>query len=267
MARLPRRLEHGDKVTLVEHLDELRQRLIISLAALAVAFGVCYGFRSVIIGWLNRPLPEGREPLTLTVAEPFMTSLTVSFYAAIAITLPILIYQIWSFLAPAMERGSQRTIARLMIVATGLLAAGMAFAYFIVLPAAIPFLLGFDDELYQIEVRARDYYHFAAFTILGVGFLFLIPIFLLGLVRLGVISSDQLRKNRRIGIVVLVAISVALPGIDPVTTILQTIPLLVLFEASIWAAVYFEKRWRAEGSRWADQFKEEPEPAAGADSS
>ena len=267
MARLPRRLEHGDKVTLVEHLDELRKRLLLSLAALAISFGVCYGFRATIIEWLNRPLPEGFEPLTLTVAEPFITSLTVSFYAAIAITLPILIYQIWSFLAPAMEQGSQKTIARLVIVATGLLAAGMAFAYFIVLPAATPFLLGFDDELYQIEVRARDYYSFAAFTILGVGILFLLPIFLLGLVRLGVLSSAQLRKNRRIGIVVLVAISVALPGIDPVTTIMQTIPLLVLFEASIWASIYFEKRWAAESGRWADQFKDEPEAAAGADSS
>jgi sec-independent protein translocase protein TatC len=259
--RLPRRLEHEERVTLVEHLDELRTRLIISLAALAVAFGVCYGFRHTIIGWLNGPL-EGREPVTLGVAEPFMTSLSVALYAAIAITLPIFLWQLWAFLAPAMVEDSQKSIARMVMVATALLAGGMAFAYFVVLPATIPFLLGYDDEIYNIQIRARDYYHFAAFTIVGVGVLFLLPVFLLGLVRLGVLSHDKLRRNRRIGIVVLVAISVALPGVDPVTTMLQTIPLLILFEASIWAAKYFEKRWAAQ-DRWADQFAEEPLAGAG----
>jgi sec-independent protein translocase protein TatC len=259
--RLPRRLEHEERVTLVEHLDELRTRLIISLAALAVAFGVCYGFRHTIIGWLNRPL-DGRQPITLGVAEPFMTSLTVALYAAIAITLPIFLWQIWAFLAPAMEERHQRGVARMVMIATGLLAAGMSFAYFVVLPSTIPFLLGYDDEIYDIQVRARDYYSFASFLIIGVGALFLLPVFLLGLLRLGVLSYDKLRRNRRIGIVVLVAVSVALPGVDPVTTTLQTIPLLILFEATIWMAKFFEKRWAAQ-DRWADQFADEPLAGAG----
>jgi sec-independent protein translocase protein TatC len=262
LARLPRRLEHEERVTLVEHLDELRARLIVSLAALAVTFGLCYGFRHTIIHWLNRPL-NGREPITFGVAEPFLTSLTVALYAAIAITLPIFLWQIWAFLAPAMQEHSQRTIARLVVVASILLGGGMAFAYFVVLPSAIPFLLGYDDELYNIQVRARDYYTFASFTIIAVGVLFLLPVFLLGLVRLGVLTSQKLRKNRRIGIVVLVAISVALPGVDPVTTTLQTIPLLVLFEASIWASVFFEKRWAAR-ERWMDQFGDDDLAGAGA---
>jgi len=260
MARLPRRLGHGDKVTLTEHLDELRSRLIISLSALAVAFGVTYGFRHTIIHWLNRPL-HGKQPITFGVAEPFLTSLTVAFYAAIAITLPILLWQVWLFFAPAMEEHAQRTVARMVFVATFLLAGGMAFAYWVVLPSAIPFLLGYDSDLYNIQVRARDYYTFASFVIIAVGCLFELPVFLLGLVRLGVLSSAKLRKNRRIGIVILVAISVALPGVDPVTTTLQTIPLLVLFEASIWASVFFEKRWAAQGKeRWAEQWGDESEP-------
>ena len=254
MARLPRRLGHGDRVTLTEHLDELRGRLIISLSSLAVAFGVTYGFRHTIIHWLNRPLPAGKQPITFGVAEPFLTSMTVAFYAAIAITLPILLWQLWSFFAPAMEEHKQRTVARMVMVATGLLAGGMAFAYWVVLPSAIPFLLGYDSGLYNIQVRARDYYSFASFVIIAVGVLFELPVFLLGLVRLGVLTSAKLRKNRRIGIVILVAISVALPGVDPVTTTLQTIPLLVLFEASIWASVFFEKRWAAQGKRWAEQW-------------
>lgn len=260
MPRLPRRLEHGESVTLVEHLDELRTRLVISLVTLAVAFGVTFGFRHTIIHWLNRPL-NGRKPITLGVAEPFLTSVTVALYAAIAITLPILLWQIWAFLAPAMERSSQKVVARLVIVASGLLAAGMAFAYFVVLPSAVPFLLDYDSDLYNIQVRARDYYTFASFTILAVGAIFLLPVFLLGLVRLGVLTADKLRRNRRIGIVATCAIAVALPGIDPVTTTIQWIPLLVLFEASIWAAVFFEKRW-AQQERWADQFAES-EPLTG----
>jgi sec-independent protein translocase protein TatC len=177
------------------------------------------------------------------LAEPFTTSLTVSLYAAVALALPVLLWQTWAYLAPAVDEHQQRSIVRLVIVATALLAAGMAFAYWVVLPAAIPFLLDFDAELYQTEVRARDYYSFAAFTIVGVGVLFDLPVFLLGLVRLRILTAARLRRNRRIGIVALVAASIALPGVDPVTTVLQTIPLLVLFEASIWAAIYFERRW------------------------
>ena len=129
-----------------------------------------------------------------------------------------------------------------MLVALALLAGGMSFAYWVVLPSTIPFLVGFNDELFQVEIRARDHYSFAALTVTGVGALFELPVFLLGLVRLGVLSAARLRRSRRTGVVVLVAVSVALPGIDPVTRILQTIPLLILFEASIWAAPVVERR-------------------------
>lgn len=261
MPRLPRRLDHGDRVTLVEHLDELRARLIVSLAVFAAALGVAYGFRHAIVNWLAEPL-EGKRLITLSPVEPFMTSLMVAAYAAFAFTVPILLWQIWMFLAPALERSTQRTVARLVFVATILLLGGMAFARFVVLPSTIPFLTGFDSELYDIEIRAREYFSFAAFTIVGVGVLFELPVFLLGLVRLGVLTSAKLRKNRRIGIAVLVALSAALPGVDVMTTVLQTIPLLILFEASIWASAYFEKRWAA-APRWAEQW-EEPQPATGA---
>jgi sec-independent protein translocase protein TatC len=241
MALLPRRVGHGERAELVEHLGELRHRLAISAAAVALAFGVTFIFRERIIGWLNAPL-EGKEPITLGVAEPFTTSLLVSFYAAVALALPVLFWQAWAYLAPALDQRTQKSIAHLVILASLVLAAGMAFAYWVVLPSTIPFLLDFDDDLYQIEVRARDYYSFAALTVVGVGALFELPVFLLGLVRLGILSAARLRRNRRKGIVVLVAISVALPGVDPVTTLLQTVPLLVLFEASIWAAPIVERR-------------------------
>ncbi|MGH3045118.1 MAG: twin-arginine translocase subunit TatC [Gaiellaceae bacterium] len=244
MPRLPRRLGHADRVTLVEHLDELRTRIIISGAALVGALVVTWIFRGTIIGWLNRPLPEGKkQPITLNPLEAFSTSFKVAFLAALAITLPILLWQLWGFLAPAFEETSQAVVAKLVFAGTLLFAGGAAFAYWVALPAAIPFLLDFDSELYTNEIRAGPYYSFAATSIFGMGILFELPIVILALVRLGITSSAQLRRNRRIGLGLCVIAGVLLPGVDFVSTAIQTIPILLLFEVSIWVAAFFEKRW------------------------
>ena len=247
MTRLPRRLGHGEEASLVEHLEELRTRLIISLGSVAVLFIFTYAFRDTIIGWLSRPLPDGTKPITLSPTEPFTTSFNVAFYSAVALAVPILVWQLWAFLAPAFEEKSQRTVFQLVIVATVLMGIGMAFAYFIVLPTAIPFLLNFDSDLYNAQVRAKEYYSFAIVTILACGILFELPIFILGLVRLGIVSASRLRNNRRIGVGICIIIVVLLPGVDFVSMGLQAIPVLLLFEGSIWAAVFFEKRWAAQG--------------------
>jgi len=246
MSRLPRRLGHGEEASLVEHLEELRTRLIISLCSVAVLFIFTYAFRKTIIGWLDNPL-NGKKPLTLSPTEPFTTSFNVAFYAAVALAIPILVWQAWAFLAPAFEQNHQRTVVRLVIVATLLMAAGMAFAYWIVLPTAVPFLLNYDSDLYHAQVRAKEYYSFAAVTILACGILFELPIFILGLVRLGVVSAARLRNNRRIGVGLCIIVVVLLPGVDFVSMGLQALPVLILFEGSIWAAVFFERRWAAAG--------------------
>jgi sec-independent protein translocase protein TatC len=244
MARLPRRLGHADRVTLVEHLSELRSRLIISLVALTAALVVTWIFRRTLIGWLNRPLPEDKQqPLTFNPLEAFSTSFMVAFYAAVAIALPILLWQLWSFLAPAFEETSQAVVVRLVFAATALFACGMAFAYWVALPAAIPFLLNFDSDLYTNQIRAGPYYSFAATSIFGLGLLFELPIVILGLVRLGIITSATLRRNRRIGVGLCIIAGVLLPGVDFVSTAIQTIPILLLFELSIWNAAFFERRW------------------------
>jgi sec-independent protein translocase protein TatC len=248
MARLPRRLRHNESVTLVEHLDELRTRLIISLLAVGAAFGVTYGFRKTIIPWLERPLPDDTQLITLSPGEAFNTSLTVSLYGAVALAIPVLVWQLWSFFAPALQDRSQTIVVRLVLVATLLLLAGMAFAYWVVLPNGLSFLLNYDTDLYATEqVRARDYFSFAAAVIAGLGILFELPIFVLGLVRLGILSSARLRRNRRIGIGIALIGVVLLPGVDFVSMGLQALPILALFEASIWASVWFERRWAARG--------------------
>jgi sec-independent protein translocase protein TatC len=247
VVRLPRRVAHGDNLSFVEHLEELRLRLIVSLVAVGVALVGTYAFRKTLIGWLNAPLPDRTEPVTLSPVEPFMTSLTVAVYAALALALPVLLWQLWSFLAPAFEEHHQSVVARLVLVGTLLFTAGMAFAYWVVLPNAMPFLLGFDAELYNIQLRAREYYSFAATTIFLVGLLFELPMFILAFVRLGILTSRRLRSNRRIGYGICVIVAVLLPGVDFVTMALQILPIVALFEGSIWLAVFFERRWAAAG--------------------
>ena len=247
MPRLPRRLGHGESATLVEHLTELRSRLVVSLLAVGAFFALTYGFRKTIIGWLREPVPDEFELTTFSPGEPFMTSFTVALYAAIALAIPVLVWQLWGFLAPAFEERSQQTVVRLVAAATVLLFCGMAFAYWVVLPRAIPFLLTFDSELYATQLRAREYFSFASLVILALGLLFELPIFVLGLVRLGILSSARLRRNRRIGYGICLIAAVMLPGVDFVTMFLQAIPVLLLFELSIWVSVYFERRWAERG--------------------
>jgi sec-independent protein translocase protein TatC len=242
--RLPRRLRHGEEASLVEHLDELRSRLIISLIALGAGFVVAYIFHERLIEWLQEPLPADRKLTTLGVTEPFTTSIKVSFYAAVVLAFPVLLWQVWSFLAPALDEATQRIVAVFVGIATALFAGGLAFGYFVVLPKAVSFLTNYDEHLYEVQIRASYYFSFAAIMLLAIALCFELPIFILGLVRLGVINSAQLRQNRRYGIVAAVAIAVLLPTVDPVSLIFEAVPLLVLFEASIWLSVLMERRWR-----------------------
>src|SRR5919199_732670 len=141
MKALPRRLRHGEEATLVEHLGELRARIVISLLAIAFAFVFTYIFRGHLLDWLNRPLPDRlKKPVTFGVAEPFVTSVTVSLYAAFVLALPVVLYQLWAFFAPAFEEGTQRVVVALSFVAALLAAGGIVFGYFIALPGAVHFL-------------------------------------------------------------------------------------------------------------------------------
>ena len=244
--RLPRRLGEGEVAELVDHLGELRARLVVSIGALTLGTAFAFLFHAQLVEWLNAPLPAHvSKPVTLSVAEPFMTSLKVSLYAGFGLALPVLLWQFWSFVAPAVDRATRRAIGIFVVFAAVLLVAGVTFGYTVALPAAVHFLTAFDSDLYNIEVRASAYYSFALLVLLSVGLVFQLPIFILALVRLGVTSAAKLRRNRRIGYVIVTAVAVALPGVDPLTTLVELIPLLVLFESSIWLAALLERRWHA----------------------
>jgi sec-independent protein translocase protein TatC len=243
MRRLPHRLGHDQHADVVDHLDELRTRLVVSLVAVAAGFGVAYAFHARVIEFLNAALPAAhRHPVTFGIAEPFLTSMKVSLVAGLGLALPIVLWQLWSYLAPAFEEHVQRTVATLVGAATVLFVVGVAFGDRIALPAAVHFLTSYDDQLYNIQVRAQDYYSFAIMVLAAVGLVFELPIFVLALVRIGVTSSAKLRRNRRIGYVVVAAVAVALPGVDPVTTAMEMVPLMLLYETSIWLSVALERR-------------------------
>ena len=239
-----KRLGHGEAAPLVDHLAELRRRVFIALGALVPAFAVAFAFHSQLIRWLTAPLPDDVKLVTLGVTEPFTTAVKISLFAAFALALPVVLYQVWAFLAPAVEPHLQRLLSGFVAVATGLFLAGVAFGYFIIMPRAITFLVNFDQDLYDVQVRAGYYLSFAALLLLATGVAFELPVFILALVRLGVLSSQKLRRNRRLGYLAMTVLAVALPTVDPVSLLLETLPLIALFEASIWLSLAFERRWQ-----------------------
>jgi sec-independent protein translocase protein TatC len=245
MSVLPRRLRHGEEATLVEHLGELRARLIVSIVALGTGFAVAFAFHGRLLDWLNRPLPDNlQKPVTFSPIEPFATSIMVSLWAGLLLALPIVLWQLWAFLAPAFEEGRQRSMVVLVTFATVLALGGVLFGYYVILPPAIHFLTNYDSAYFTIQLRARDYYRFVGFVLLGVALAFEVPVFVLALVRLRILSAARLRHTWRVGIFVMVVIGVLLPGVDPVSTILSVIPLVVLYVLAIGLATFLEPRWR-----------------------
>lgn len=243
MKRLPRRLSHSEQATLEEHLEELRWRIAVMLGALALGTIAAFVFHGNILEWLNRPLPlDHRRVVTFGVSEPFTVSLTVSIYTGFLLALPVILWQTWSFFAPAFDPKSERRVLGLASFATLLGAGGLAFGYLVLLPRAIHWLTNYDQAQFHILIRAQDYYRFVSTVLLGVVCIFELPIVILGLVHLGVLTSRRLRKNRRLGYFIVAVIALALPGPDPITTALELLPMWILFEGSIWLAILTERR-------------------------
>ncbi len=243
MRPLPRRLDHGEEATLVEHLEELRQRMFVCLGALLVGFVVTYVFHRHLLGWLNRYLPaHASKPFTLGIAEPFLTVMKISLWGALLLALPVILWQVWAFLAPAVGDGTEKRIRGMVFFASALLVTGVFFGYFVALPAAVHYLTNYDKGEFDIHVGASSYYSFVTMVLIAMAIVFELPIFVLALVRLGILTTRQLRKNRRMGYFIVACVGVALPGVDPVTTMIEIIPLWCLFELSIWLSIIAERR-------------------------
>ena len=232
MARI-KAASFDDRMTLVEHLDELRNRLIFCAIALVVAAIVCFWQNHLLLDIANGPLPDDVEPLTFSPSEPFMTTLTLVLYSAVLVTLPILLYQAYAFILPALTPGERKVILPVLLMVPILFVAGVVFAYFVVVPAAIKFLLNFNDDQFNVQIRAREYYSFFSLSLISVGILFQIPIGILAVTKLGIVTPDQLAKNRRYAILIIAVLAMLLPGTDPITMLLSMLPLVLLFEFSL----------------------------------
>jgi sec-independent protein translocase protein TatC len=232
-------VSHEDRLTLVEHLDELRTRIIVSLAVFGVAFALCFWQNHLLLDIANEPLPGNFTPTTFSPTEPFMTTLTVCAYGAIILSLPIILYQLYAYVLPAFSQAERRVMLPLLLMVPALFLVGVAFAYFVVMPAAIKFLLNFNDTQFNTQLRAREYYSFFATTLLAGGIIFQVPVGILAVTRLGIVKVDQLRKNRRYAYLVIAIVAAALPGVDPITMLIEMVPLIVLYELSILLARAF----------------------------
>jgi sec-independent protein translocase protein TatC len=233
---------HEDRLPVVDHLDELRSRLLVALAAFLVAFALTTWQSDLVLEIINAPLPDGREPITLGPAEPFVQTLKNSAYAALLLALPVIIYQAYAFVLPAFTPRERRVARPLLLLAPALFVAGVLFCYLVVLPPALEFLLGFNESQFDTQLRASDYYDFAALTMLALGLGFQVPVGVLALTRLGVLTAATLRENRRYAIVTIAVLAALLPTLDPLTLLLEMLPLLALYELSVQLARIFEPR-------------------------
>lgn len=315
MATAIRTIGHEDKLSLVDHLEELRTRLIISAVAIAVAFGVCLWQNHALLEIINRPLehqtqkqvkqgngplgqtalaqqgvlavahdvqgiaatladpasklppatraalaaeiphlqadvakiprvPQGNKPVTLGIGEPFTTTIGVTFLFALVFSLPIVLFQLYGFVLPAFSPSERRIALPLLAAIPCLFAIGVLFGYFVVLPAGVRFFQNFNSSEFNVLVQAGPYYKFAATVLLAMGLVFQVPVAILAATRVGIVTPQQLRHNRRYAIVACATIAAFLPG-DAITLLLETIPLYVLYEASILLASFVERRERA----------------------
>jgi sec-independent protein translocase protein TatC len=258
VARL-RAAKFDERMTLVEHLDELRSRIVVSLVVLGVAIALCFWQNHLLLDLANNPLPKHLpEPTTFSPTEPFMTTLKVSAYAGIMLALPVLLYQAYAFVLPALAPNEKRVILPFLLMVPFLFIAGVVFSYFVVVPAAATFLLNFNSDQFHILVRASEWYGFFILTLISVGLVFQVPVGILAVTRLGIITPEQLAKNRRYAVLIIAVIAMLLPGTDPVTMLISMLPLLVLFELSVQLSKVF--------GRPATETEDElagPDPAAG----
>src|SRR4051794_41553954 len=235
MAR-QRPVDFEDRLTLVEHLDELRTRIVVSISALAVASALCFWQNGRLLDIANAPLPGGRTPVTFGVAEPFTTTVTVTVYAALVISLPVILYQAYAYMLPALTDRERRVIVPFLIMVPALFCAGVVFGYFVVLPSAIKFLLNFNESRFNIQIRAKDYYSFFTMTLGAMGLIFQLPIGILAASRIGIVTPKQLAQNRRYAYLVIAVVAMVLPGTDPISMLLEMVPLIILFEGSLMVA-------------------------------
>jgi sec-independent protein translocase protein TatC len=239
--RRVRPISHEERLSIVDHLDELRSRLIVSGLAFVVAWALTVWQNHLVLDILNGPLPNGLQPITLGPAEAFYTTLTNSAYAALLVALPVILYQLYAFILPAFNATERRVALPLLLLVPVLFISGVVFCYFVVLTPAMKFLLSFNADEFNTQVRARDYYSFITLMMLAMGLAWQVPVGVLAACKVGITNVDKLRRGRRYAVVVIVVLASLLPTLDPLSLILESVPMYLLYELSIVLAATWGK--------------------------
>ncbi len=226
-----RRPKPDEELSVVEHLEELRKRLIVSIAVLLVAVSACYYENDQIYRLMTGPIHH-RQLVTFAPSEAFFNAITVSVYGGLLISLPVLSYQLYAFVIPAFAPESQRAIRPLLLMVPGLFLTGVVFGWFVVIPPAIHFLTSFNSGVVTYFPRASDYIHFIMYTLLAMGLVFELPVVMMMLGRVGILRSSLMRRRWREAVVGLAVFAAVLPGTDPITMTAEYVPMLVLYAIS-----------------------------------
>ncbi len=243
---------------LVEHLEELRARILRALLAWVVAAGVAYVYRVPLLAWLKVPLDRAAAQngtpvnlIVLDITEPFITALRVAAFGGLVLALPFIIYQLWAFVAPGLYPHERRLAAPFIVAAGFSFAVGAAFAYYVLLPFAVPFLLGFLGNVVTPQISIGRYIGQILTYMTVMGILFEMPVLSYFLSRLGILSAGFLARNWRIAVVAVITLAAIItPTVDVINLSLVSIPLLALYWLSVVVAGVGERtRKRSEDRR------------------
>jgi sec-independent protein translocase protein TatC len=257
-------MSNDDKMPFTQHLDELRKRLIVCFVAVGIGFLIAYAFKEKIFEVLMRPwieaMPKGHEAKLIYTAphEAFFTYLKVSFIAGLGLAVPVIIFQFWRFIAPGLYDSEKKYLIPIVFFSTVFFVGGALFGYFLVFPVGFQFFTSFASDYITPLISTKEFLTFTFRVLLAFGFVFELPIFAFFLARLGLITADFLRRQRKIAIVLIFIVAAMLtPGPDVFSQLLMAGPLLVLYEVSVWIVHIFGKKKELD-----DPVSEELDPSS-----
>ncbi len=240
-------MNEDEKIPFTAHLEELRRRLIVCFIAVGIGFVISYGFKEKLFQLLIKPLlsamKAGDKLIFTGLSEAFFTYLKVAFISGIILAAPVILYQFWMFVAPGLYKKEKRVIIPIVLLSSFFFIGGALFGYFLVFPVGFKFFLGFATETIRPLPSIREYLSFAAKLLLAFGLVFELPVVITFLARLGLVSVDFLKQNRKYAIVLIfIGAAILTPGPDVISQIMMAVPLMILYEISILGAKVFGKK-------------------------
>jgi sec-independent protein translocase protein TatC len=236
-----------DKLPLTAHLEELKKRLVRSLIAIGIGFVVCYYFKDPLFKIITKPLlevmPKDSYMIFTSLPEAFFTYMKVAFFASLFLTAPFTLYQIWKFISPGLYPREKKYVVPFVLTSSLLFIGGILFAYFLALPPAFGFFVEFATDTLRPMFTMREYLSFALKLLLAFGVSFQLPVFIFFMTKLGIVNSRILAKQRRYAILIIfIAAAILTPSPDAFTQIIMAIPLMILYEISVFIAKFVEKK-------------------------